>query len=81
MAIAIAFAVSAILLYLFYLPFEAWWYLRFMTPAVPILLLLCADAVAWIARRTHTTFAVAMAMVVVFAASHSAWAIERSTTS
>ena len=76
-AIAIAFAVSAILLYLFYLPFEAWWYLRFMMPAVPILLLLCADAVAWMARRTHTTFAVAMAMVVVFAASHSAWAIER----
>ena len=75
-AVAIAFAVSAIVLYLFYLPFDAWWYLRFMMPAVPVLLLLCADAVAWIARRTNTTFAVAMAMVTVFAASHSSWFIE-----
>jgi hypothetical protein len=75
-AVALAFAVSAILLYLFYLPFDAWWYLRFMLPAVPILLLLCADAVAWAANRTSTTLAVAMALVVVFAASHSRWFIE-----
>ena len=34
------------LLYLFYLPFDAWWFLRFVVPAVPIALLLCADTVA-----------------------------------
>lgn len=75
-AVVLAFAVSAIALYLFYLPFDAWWYLRFVLPAVPVLLLLCADAVAWIARRTSTTFAVAMAIVTVFAASHSSWFME-----
>ena len=69
--VTIAFAVSAILLYLFYLPFDAWWYLRFMLPAVPVLLLLCADTVAWVARRTHTAFAVAMAVFVLFAATHA----------
>ena len=69
--VTIAFAVSAILLYLFYLPFDAWWYLRFMLPAVPVLLLLCADTVAWVAHRTHTTFAVAMAVFVLFAGTHA----------
>ena len=69
--VTIAFAVSAILLYLFYLPFDAWWYLRFVLPAVPVLLLLCADTVAWAARRTHTTFAVAMTVFVLFAGAHS----------
>jgi hypothetical protein len=69
--VTIAFACSAILLYLFYLPFDAWWYLRFMLPAIPVLLLLCADTVAWVARRTHTTFAVAMAVFVLIAGTHS----------
>ena len=70
--VTVAFAVSAILLYLFYLPFDAWWYLRFVLPAVPVLLLLSADTVAWIARRTHTTFAVAMAVFLLFAGTHAA---------
>jgi hypothetical protein len=66
-----AFAVSAILLYLFYLPFDAWWYLRFVLPAVPVLLLLCADTVTWVARRSQTTFAVAMAVFLLVAATHA----------
>ena len=69
--VTIAFALSAILLYLFYLPFDAWWYLRFVLPAIPVLLLLCADTVGWLARRTHTTFAVAMAVFVLLAGAHS----------
>ena len=69
--VTIAFAVSAILLYLFYLPFDAWWYLRFVLPAIPVLLLLCADTVAWVARRSLTTFAVAMAVFALFAGAHS----------
>ena len=49
-AILIAYALSAMLLYLFYLPFNQWWYLRFLIPAIPIVLLLCAEAVAWLTR-------------------------------
>jgi hypothetical protein len=71
--VTIGFAVSAILLYLFYLPFDAWWYLRFMLPA---LLLLCADTVTWLARRTHTTFAAAMAVFLLFAGTHASNFIE-----
>jgi hypothetical protein len=74
--VTIAFTVSAILLYLFYLPFDAWWYLRFVLPAIPVLLLLCADTVAWAARRTHTTFAVAMAVFVLIAGTHSSHFIQ-----
>src|SRR5688572_5607839 len=69
--VTIAFAVSAILLYLFYLPFDAWWYLRFVLPAIPVLLLLCADAVSWAARRTHTTLAIAMAVFMLLAGRHA----------
>jgi hypothetical protein len=69
--VTVAFALSAILLYLFYLPFDAWWYLRFVLPAIPVLLLLCADTLGWFARRTHTTFAVAMAVFVLVAGVHA----------
>jgi hypothetical protein len=41
-----------------------------MLPAIPVLLLLRADTVAWLARRTHPTFAVAAA------ASCSRWPID-----
>ena len=69
--VTIAFAVSVILLYLFYLPFDAWWYLRFVLPAIPVLLLLCADAVSWAARRTHRTLAIAMAVFMLLAGRHA----------
>ena len=49
-AILIAYALSGVLLYLFYLPFDQWWYLRFMIPAIPIVLLLCAEAAAWLTQ-------------------------------
>ena len=34
--------------YLFYLRFDAWWYIRFLLPAIPVMYLLSADAV-WMA--------------------------------
>jgi hypothetical protein len=37
--------------YLFYRPFDAWWYLRFLLPTWPVLMLLTAAAVDAIARR------------------------------
>lgn len=65
--VLIAFAVSVWLLYVFYLPFDHWGYLRFMLSAAPIALLLSADAVAWIASRhgaSVSAFAVALVTAV-----------------
>jgi hypothetical protein len=39
------FAITVLLSYLFYLPFDVWWFLRFLLPAVPLALLFCADAI------------------------------------
>lgn len=36
--------------YLFYIPFDAWWYLRFLLPAWPVTMLLIAVALSAIAR-------------------------------
>jgi hypothetical protein len=40
-----------ILSYLFYRPFDAWWYLRFLLPMWPLMMLLTAAAVDAVARR------------------------------
>jgi hypothetical protein len=40
-----------ILSYLFYRPFDAWWYLRFLLPMWPVLMLLTAAAVDVLLRR------------------------------
>ena len=37
--------------YLFYTPFDAWWYLRFLLPAWPALLILTADGLAIVTAR------------------------------
>jgi hypothetical protein len=52
--------------YLFYQPFDAWWYLRFLLPAWPIVMLLTAAAIDALARRWLTR-AHAMAAVIVVA--------------
>jgi Dolichyl-phosphate-mannose-protein mannosyltransferase len=64
------FASTLWLLYLFYLPFEAWWFLRFLVPAVPFVFLLCADAVAQAARQSATVRVAALAALTVIVASH-----------
>lgn len=46
-----AFAAAVGLLYVFYLPFEHWGYLRFMLSAAPIAFLFSADVVTWMASR------------------------------
>jgi hypothetical protein len=38
--------------YLFYIPFDAWWYLRFILPAYPVMLVLAAGSL----RRTRPLF-------------------------
>jgi hypothetical protein len=69
--ILIAYALSTVLLYLFYLPFDQWWYLRFMIPAIPIVLLLCADAVAWLTRWSTAARAVALTALLIAGGIHA----------
>jgi len=65
------FGLSVGLLYLFYLPFDAWWYLRFVVPAVPVAFLLCADAVALTAGSTATVRFVALSAFTMVTAAHA----------
>jgi hypothetical protein len=46
-----AFAAGVLACYVFYIPFDAWWFLRFLLPAYPPLLALTAVAVVLLARR------------------------------
>jgi hypothetical protein len=50
-AALLAFAVAVLACYAFYIPFDAWWYLRFLLPAYPALMVLTAAAVGALARR------------------------------
>lgn len=51
--------------YLFYLQFDAWWFLRFFLPAFPVLFLLVAGALAWLARQLPAVVAVPVLVTVV----------------
>ena len=66
-----AYAVSAALLYLFYLPFDQWWYLRFLIPAIPIALLLCADAVNRLAGGSALLRVILLGAFTAAAGSHA----------
>ncbi|MDP9324177.1 MAG: hypothetical protein M3P13_11135, partial [Acidobacteriota bacterium] len=44
------FVLAVFACYLWYLPFDAWWYLRFVLPAFPLIFVLAAD-VAWSGTR------------------------------
>jgi hypothetical protein len=46
-----AFGAAAWLCYLFYAPFEHWWYLRFLLPSFPVLLVLTAIGLILVASR------------------------------
>jgi hypothetical protein len=54
------FAAIAIASYFFYLPFDEWWYLRFLLPMFPLLFLFEAVTVAWIARGAPMPFIAAL---------------------
>jgi hypothetical protein len=69
--VLIGFGVSLVFLYLFYLPFEIWWFLRFLLPAVPLVFLLCADAVDWAARGSRSVRVAALTAFSVVAGSHA----------
>jgi hypothetical protein len=57
--------------YLFYQPFDVWWYLRFLLPMWPIMMLLTAAALEAFARRwLQPAYPVALAAAVMFLAWH-----------
>jgi len=60
-----------ILSYLFYRPFDAWWYLRFLLPMWPVMMLLTAAAITTMARRWFgRVYPTAIAVAIVLLASH-----------
>jgi hypothetical protein len=55
----------------FYRPFDAWWYLRFLLPMWPVMMLLTAAAIIGIARRWFgDVYPMAIAVVVALLAWH-----------
>jgi hypothetical protein len=66
-----AFAAVVVASYLFYLPFDAWWYLRFLLPAWPIVMVLTAAALDAVACRVVSRHAaLAVATIVLALAGH-----------
>ena len=67
---------AMVLSYAFYQPFDVWWYLRFLLPMWPAMMLATAAAIDAIARSVQgpenrpAFAAVAMAMIVVLLATH-----------
>jgi len=60
-----------LLSYLFYQPFDVWWYLRFLLPMWPVMMLLTAAALDTIVRRwLRSVYPVAVAGAVVVLAWH-----------
>ncbi len=67
--ILLAFAGGVLACYLWYLPFDAWWFLRFLLPAIPVIFVLAADVV-WhgsrrFGRRTQIAAAIAFSVIMV----------------
>ena len=63
--------VVVVLSYLFYRPYDAWWYLRFLLPMWPVMMLLTAAAMEATARRwLRPAYPVVIAAAVVFFVWH-----------
>ena len=69
--VLVGFGIGQFLLYLFYLPFEAWWFLRFLVPVVPVVFLLCADAIARLGGSSATVRVAALTAFTVIVGSHA----------
>jgi len=72
--------VTVLLSYLFYRPFDVWWYLRFLLPMWPVMMLLTAAAVETLARRwLRSAYPFAIAAAVALFAWHGVRvAVDRS---
>jgi hypothetical protein len=82
--ILLAYIVGVFSCYVFYAPFDDWWYLRFVIPAMPVMFVLSIDAVLRVGRTsgpavplilaiTFTAFGVNHAIA--YARSHSVFEI------
>jgi hypothetical protein len=68
------FAAAVVASYLFYLPFEDWWFLRFLLPAFPILFVFEAVAVDWAVRNFRGPFArLTLALILIVSFAYRAW--------
>jgi hypothetical protein len=69
-----------LLSYVFYQPFDVWWYLRFLLPMWPILMLLTAAGMEAVARRfLRPAYSLALALAVLLCAWHGVrTAVDRS---
>ena len=72
-----AFAVAVCVSYAFYIPFDAWWYLRFLLPAFPIAFLFCAEAMQSLTSKSPSTTAVALLAFFVITVAHTIHFSER----
>ncbi len=61
--VLLAYIAAVFLCYLFYDPFEDWWYLRFLAPAMPAMFVLAADAIWHGAERFGRTVQVVAAVL------------------
>lgn len=64
------FVVLVFASYLFYFPFDAWWYIRFLLPAIPVMFVLSADAVWVSASRRESTRRLALVLFTTFCAGY-----------
>jgi hypothetical protein len=70
-AVWLAFAAAVFGCYVFYMPFDAWWYLRFLLPAFPALfVLISVTLVGVVARLVPRVHAVASAVLVALLGWH-----------
>ncbi len=76
----LAFAALVLACYLPYAPFEEWWYLRFLLPAIPVLLVLAASVLVRLASAAPAIVRVPLvaAGVGLLAWHYVATAVERS---
>ena len=77
----LAFVIAVFACYMFYVPFEAWWYLRYLLPAFPALAVLTAVGILSIAMRlTGRTHRLTAAIVAAAIAWHGvSYAAARDT--
>ena len=75
-ALMLAFAGALFLSYLFYLPFDSWTYVRFLLPAIPLLLILAASVIVTTVCRLPEHFR--GATIVLVCALLAGWYVYRA---
>ena len=59
------FAIGVCASYLFYRPFEEWWFLRFLLPVFPVLFISVAMTLTWMVRRMRAPIGPALVLTIV----------------